>query len=535
MSIKRRIWALPVISTVIFGLGLAASATLATSALHSIRTTESVDYPVLDNAKSMSLDVEAVANALRDAVTEGDKARINQVGEQANKLRAKLNKFGEIPGQQENGARLVKEFDAYYTPALSAARIMLEMEQGDPQATVGRMQTALGTLNADLAKTNEAAQAQFKAGIAKSESSVRNVLTTSIVVALIVILSLALVSYFVVRTIWQQLGGEPEYAREIARAVADGDLSMDIRTDPNDQGSLLVALKEMRGKLGTMVSEIKVSAETIKTASSEIASGNADLAVRTESQASNLDRTARSMDDLTGTVRQNAENATQANSLVVSASGVATKGGQVVSQVVATMGEINDSAKKIVDIIGVIDGIAFQTNILALNAAVEAARAGEQGRGFAVVASEVRSLAQRSAGAAKEIKELIGDSVAKVGIGAKLVDEAGVTMGQIVDSVRQVATIMAEITAASHAQSAGIQDIGTAITSMDEMTQQNSALVEEASAAAESLQDQADQLSSALAVFKLSTGSDRSSGAASFRAEPALSGAADAHLRLTRS
>ncbi|HAT32037.1 MAG TPA: chemotaxis protein, partial [Janthinobacterium sp.] len=349
MSIKRKIWALPVISTIIFGLGLAASSYLANGALDSIRTTESVDYPVLDTAKSLTLDVGAVADALRDAVTEGDKNRVGQIGEQANKLRAKLGKFSELPGQRDNGGRLVKEFDTYYAPALSAARIMLELEQGDAQGTVTRMQGALTVLNADLAKTNEAAQQQFKAGIVHSETSVRNVLTTSIAVALIVILSLATVSYFVVRAIWQQLGGEPEYAREIARAVADGDLSMTIETDPNDSGSLLVALKDMRGKLGTMVSEIKVAAETIKVASSEIAHGNADLASRTESQAGSLDQTARSMDSLTSTVRENASNANQANELVVSASSVAIKGGHVVSQVVTTMGEINASAKKIVD------------------------------------------------------------------------------------------------------------------------------------------------------------------------------------------
>ena len=503
MNIKRRIWALPLISTLIFGLGVAASAVIATGALDSIRTTEQVDYPVLDGAKSITLDVEAVANALRDAVSEGDKTRTAQVGEQAVKLRAKLAKFGAIDGQGANGARLLKEFDAYYAPALSAARIMLEMEQGDAQATVTRMQGALATLNQDLAKTNEAAQRQFAAGIATSAASVRRVLSATVLTALLVVASLVLVSFFVVRAIWQQLGGEPEYARQIARAVAAGDLSMDIVTDADDSSSLLAALKEMRAKLGAMMAGIKVSAETIQTASAEIASGNADLASRTESQAGSLDQTSRAMEALTGNVRQNAGNATLANQLVIDASSIATRGGQVVSGVVTTMGDINASARKIVDIISVIDGIAFQTNILALNAAVEAARAGEQGRGFAVVAAEVRNLAQRSASAAREIKELIGDSVAKVDAGSALVDQAGTTMGQIVASVRKVADIMVEISSASQEQNADIEKIGRAIVSMDEMTQQNSALVEQASAAAESLTEQTNQLSEALSVFKL--------------------------------
>jgi methyl-accepting chemotaxis protein len=490
-------------SSIIFGLGVAASAVIATGALHSIRTTEQVDYPVLDSAKTITLDIGAVGDALRDAVSEGDKSRITQVGEQAARLRAALAKFGAIDGHGATAERLRQDFDAYYAPALSAARIMLEMEKGDPQATVARMQSALAKLNQDLAKTNEAAQHQFTAGIATSAASVRRVVSATVVTALVVVASLALVSYFVVRAIWQQLGGEPEYARQIARAVADGDLSMEITTDANDRASLLMALKDMRAKLATMVADIKLSAETIQTASAEIASGNADLASRTESQAGSLDQTSRAIEALTGTVRQNAGNASLANQLVIDASSIATRGGQVVSGVVVTMGDINSSARKIVDIIAVIDGIAFQTNILALNAAVEAARAGEQGRGFAVVASEVRNLAQRSASAAKEIKGLIGDSVAKVNAGTALVDQAGLTMGQIVNSVRKVADIMAEISTASHEQSAGIDDIGRAIVSMDEMTQQNSALVEQASAAAESLTEQTTQLSHALAVFKL--------------------------------
>ncbi len=292
-------------------------------------------------------------------------------------------------------------------------------------------------------------------------------------------------------------------AVHLARQVADGDLTSTVTSTARDEaGQLLRALGEMNGKLSSMVSGVRGSSDTINTASHEIAAGNADLSNRTESQASALEETASSMEELTSTVRQNADNARQANQLVITASSVAGRGGNVVEQVVSTMNGIKDSSRKIADIIGVIDGIAFQTNILALNAAVEAARAGEQGRGFAVVATEVRNLAQRSAGASKEIKTLIGDSVTQVEQGGALVDEAGKTMEEIVTSVRQVADIMAEITAASAEQSAGIDQVNTAITQMDQMTQQNAALVEQSSAAAESMRQEASTLAQAMAVFK---------------------------------
>lgn len=272
----------------------------------------------------------------------------------------------------------------------------------------------------------------------------------------------------------------------------------------DEPGRLLVGIRFMVQELRKLVTEVRTSTDTMSVATSEISSGNADLSSRTESQASSLEQTASSMEELTSTVRQNADNARQANQLVITASSSAVRGGQVVEQVVNTMGSIKDSSRKIVDIIGVIDGIAFQTNILALNAAVEAARAGEQGRGFAVVASEVRNLAQRSAAAAKEIKGLIGDSVEKVDIGNKLVDQAGTTMNEIVSAVQRVADIMGEITSASQEQSSGIEQVNIAIGQMDEMTQQNAALVEQAAAAAESLEEQAQKLSSTVSVFKIS-------------------------------
>jgi len=293
-------------------------------------------------------------------------------------------------------------------------------------------------------------------------------------------------------------------ALRAARRVADGDLTGVIEARSKDEtGQLLQALKDMNGSLARVVGQVRSGTDTIATASSQIAAGNQDLSSRTEEQASSLEETASSMEELTSTVKQNADNARQANQLAVSASSVAEKGGAVVAQVVDTMGSINASSKKIVDIIGVIDGIAFQTNILALNAAVEAARAGEQGRGFAVVASEVRNLAQRSAAAAKEIKTLIDDSVGKVETGAELVNQAGATMQEIVDSVKRVTDIMAEITAASAEQTDGIEQVNQAISQMDQVTQQNAALVEEAAAASEAMQEQARQLAEVVGMFRL--------------------------------
>jgi len=320
------------------------------------------------------------------------------------------------------------------------------------------------------------------------------------------LLAAVVLAWLLARSITRPL----KQAVEVAQRVAAGDLTSAVEVKSKDEtGLLLQALKDMNESLVKIVGEVRGGTDSITTASQQIASGNADLSQRTEEQASSLEETASSMEELTSTVKQNAENAKQANQLAAGASEVAVKGGTVVGQVVTTMSSINESSKKIVDIISVIDGIAFQTNILALNAAVEAARAGEQGRGFAVVATEVRTLAQRSAAAAKEIKQLIGDSVNKVEDGTKLVDQAGKTMDEIVTAVKRVTDIMAEITAASQEQSSGIEQVNQAVTQMDEVTQQNAALVEEAAAAAESMQEQAQNLTQAVSVFKLTQGEER--------------------------
>ena len=323
---------------------------------------------------------------------------------------------------------------------------------------------------------------------------------TMLVLAVLALVLGAIIALWITRSITRPL----REAVKVAQTVAVGDLSSRIEVHSKDEtGLLLQALRDMNSSLCKVVSEVRSGTDTIATVSSQIAVGNQDLSSRTEEQAGALEETAASMEELASTMQQNTDYAHQANQLALLASNVAAKGGHAVSQVVGTMDSINASSRKIADIIGVIDGIAFQTNILALNAAVEAARAGEQGRGFAVVATEVRNLAQRSAVAAKEIRTLIGDSVNKVEEGSKQVADAGKTMAEIVDSIKRVTAIMAEIAAASHEQTVGMGQINQAVTQMDQVTQQNAALVEESAAVANSLQAQAEQLVQAVAVFKL--------------------------------
>ena len=355
---------------------------------------------------------------------------------------------------------------------------------------------AVKPLQALIPITQQSAARGYEAAIGKS----RSLLGLGLFTAIGCLVGLSVVAWLTVRALLAPL----RQVEDSMRRIADGDLATPVPDARHDEvGRMIAAMADMQDRLRALVSNVRQSTESITTASTEIAAGSQDLSSRTEQTASSLQETASSLEQLTGTVKQSADAAEQANQLASSAASVAERGGQVVSEVVTTMDEINASSKRISDIIGVIDGIAFQTNILALNAAVEAARAGEQGRGFAVVASEVRSLAQRSAEAAKEIKGLIGTSVGKVESGAKLVAHAGVTMTEIVASVHRVSAIIGEITASASEQSDGIGQVNTAVTQLDQMTQQNAALVEESAAAAESLRDQARRLSQLVGTFRL--------------------------------
>jgi methyl-accepting chemotaxis protein len=685
MTFKNKIWSLPITALAVFGLSLAVTMFLSTRTAKTIGDLGAVRYRSVDITQRLEQQFKAIVDGLQSAVAEGDTAKLADVNVQAKTFREGADEWAALPDQAVAATALHASFDAYLEAALNVSKIMLNAKGGgDATSAVAQMQAQHGIVEKQVTSAVAQAHANFKESLDAASAGIRKIVWTTIAGAVLVIVGLILVSRFIVGSLWRQLGGDPEVAREFAHKIAAGDLTAKIELAPHDTQSLMATLKAMAGrinfviaaqtemsrehekgnidyridasklpgtygelarmsnelvdahikatfllvnilqhyghgdfsvdmpqlpgrkgdltraaaeakanllainlelkrlvdaatggdfaargdagsfqnmfgemidgmnqvmaacetgitdvgnllealargdlrtgmqgdyrgefaklqsdangtvaKLTEIIRQIKDSTGSIDTAAREISDGNNDLSQRTEHQAASLEETAASMEEITAAVKQNAENANRANELAIGASEVAIKGGQVVAQVVDTMSSIENSSKKIVDIISVIDGIAFQTNILALNAAVEAARAGEQGRGFAVVASEVRNLAQRTVTAAKEIKELIGESVEKVGAGAALVDTAGQTMKEIVDAVKRVNDIMGDITTASAEQSSGIESVNVAITQMDEATQQNAALVEQAAAAAKSLQEQAESLSQAVSIFEV--------------------------------
>jgi methyl-accepting chemotaxis protein len=467
--------------------------------------------PRIDMVNTILAETNNIAIALRNMMLNDDAAdRARQLDEIMASRKAtadilkKLDETLAVPKSREVLAKQI-EFGEKYVKGQNELIQLIQAK--DEAGAKTYLATQLRPVLAAFKKaTGELLDVQRELAAEKARQAretYSSTLTLMIVLGAIVLVGAGMLAWWITGSIVRPI----RHALKVANAVAGGDLTTRVEvTSKCEAGQLLASLKTMNENLVKTVTTVRTGTEAIGTASSEVAAGNQDLSSRTEQQASSLEETASSMEELTSTVKQNADNARQANTLAEAASGVAARGGQVIHEVVATMEQIHESSGKITDIISVIDGIAFQTNILALNAAVEAARAGEQGRGFAVVAGEVRNLAQRSAAAAKEIKGLIDDSSEKVGTGSRLVQEAGNTMGDIVESVRRVTDILNEISSASQEQSAGIEQINEAITQMDTVTQQNAALVEEAAAASQSMQDQAARLSAAVAVFKLEQG-----------------------------
>ncbi|SCK60287.1 methyl-accepting chemotaxis protein [Variovorax sp. HW608] len=456
-------------------------------------------------ARYRSTELQHILSDTLTEMSEYEKA----MGNSWNELQKNLGEYEKLisePEEREIYPAYKKALAQYATEHGKVVALSRAQKKDDATAMIRGESLKI---NRELDEMIDKLAAVKIAGAAKANDTAAAVYASARVWVLGLLVGSIVVGLVLAFTIARAVAGPLSEAVKVAQSVAAGDLTSRIDAQTTDEtGMLLAALKQMNDSLVRIVGEVRTGTDTIATASSQIASGNQDLSSRTEEQASSLEETAASMEELTSTVKQNADNARQANQLAVSASEVAVRGGGVVNQVVDTMGSINASSRKIVDIIGVIDGIAFQTNILALNAAVEAARAGEQGRGFAVVASEVRNLAQRSAAAAKEIKTLIGDSVEKVEEGSRQVAEAGRTMDEIVGSVKRVTDIMSEITAASQEQTSGIEQVNQAITQMDQVTQQNAALVEEAAAAAGSLQEQAASLVKSVSIFRLGSDSE---------------------------
>ena len=506
MNVGKKIisgFAFPVLIFIVFGIWLGG---LADRMAHV--KTKSMVFAM--QAKDMEKNVVEIQQWLTDiSATRGQDGLndgFNEAKKNYDKFNESLEKFRQmfVAGGDQNGVQEVNSiklrFDAFYEAGKQMAQAYINGGSPAGNKLMGGFDRASESLQNSIRPFTKTQQDEMEASVNKVEEDAARIRNFMLLAVPLIVLFAIVATVFVTRAIVLPLNR----AVTVANAVAAGDLTSKIGAAAKDEtGMLLQALKTMNDNLVMLVGDVRSSADSITANAGEISAGNNDLSARIEEQATGLEETAASMEQLTITVRRNAANARQASQLAAGASGIAIKGGEVVGQVVDTMSSISESSKKIVDIISVIDGIAFQTNILALNAAVEAARAGEQGRGFAVVAAEVRNLAQRSAAAAKEIKALIGDSVGKVENGARLVDEAGKTMGEIVGAVKHVTGIMAEISAASAEQSAGIEQINRAVTHMDEMTQQNAALVEEAAAVAESLEDDAQHLMQSVNAFKL--------------------------------
>jgi len=504
MRFKHRIWLLPIMTGIIVAAGIAVNSRITTHASDSLARVQQVQYPTVEAIRSLRADVTKVQESLQQAVTEGDQTGVRAAEGYASSIHTTLAQFAKLDDSSRIlSGTLGNKFDAYYTAAVTATRILLSLDKGDSGTAISEMQSTVRALNDLLGATNDKALQDFRDLLSGSADDVRQTLQVSMIAAGIMLLTLAIGSWILINSVFRSLGVDPEEAVVIVRRIAEGDFTTDIKVPAGDTTSLLHSIAALRTKLGNLIRNVYQASVEVGAAAADMNAAIGDLNDRTAGQAASLEETASSMEEMTSTVRQNADSARNANELASATRVQAEAGGAVVGRAVQAMSEINTSSKRIADIIGVIDEIAFQTNLLALNAAVEAARAGEQGRGFAVVAVEVRNLAQRSGTAAREIKALINDSVSKVQDGTILVDESGRHLNDIVVSVKKVANIISEISAAGQEQARGLDQVNDAVAQMDGVTQQNSAMAEHASAVATTMRTQAKQLTDLISVFRV--------------------------------